>query len=64
MTTKKPVRVLMRMQSSSSQKQYEIRKGYDGVVYCTCPGWKFSKARPKTCKHLKRVWELMPEVGN
>jgi hypothetical protein len=32
---------------------YEIRLGDNGQVYCTCPGWKFSKLR--TCKHLKSL---------
>lgn len=45
---------------------YEVREGKDGVVYCTCPAWRFSgkvrgsegfgggKAR-KDCKHLQRL---------
>ena len=31
---------------------YEVRLGKDGVVYCTCPAWKFSRGA-KTCKHLR-----------
>lgn len=35
-------------------KSYEIRKGADGHIYCTCPSWKFKRqsAGDRTCKHL------------
>ena len=35
--------------SSSSNKVYQVIRGHDGVIYCTCPGWKFSR----NCKHLQ-----------
>jgi hypothetical protein len=31
--------------------EYEIRQGKDGVVYCTCPAWRFGHGEP--CKHMK-----------
>jgi hypothetical protein len=47
------VTVLAHVKShTESGKQYEIRAGKDGVTYCTCMAWRFSKVRPKTCKHL------------
>ena len=36
--------------ASNPDKEYTIRLGKDGVVYCDCPGWKFSK--PHRCGHL------------
>jgi len=37
---------------SSSSIEYELMKGDDGVVYCTCPAWKFSKGA-KSCSHTR-----------
>ena len=34
---------------------YQIRQGRDDRIYCTCPSWKFSKGKNKTCKHMKAV---------
>ena len=39
---------------SSPGTFYEIRKGSDGLAYCTCPAWRFCKRVPHTCKHLTR----------
>ena len=44
--------MLATVKSSNGNGTYEIRLGADGVTYCTCPAWRFSKERPRTCKHL------------
>ena len=53
--------VLATMISGKSGNTYEIRRGRDGVEYCTCPAWKFSRG-VKTCKHLRahRAAGMMP----
>lgn len=45
------MKVLATYPSSSSCMAYEVRQGDDGVVYCTCPGWRFHSRR--WCKHLE-----------
>jgi len=45
--------VLDTYHSSSSSSIYEVRRGGDGVLYCTCRGWVASKSIPRACKHCK-----------
>jgi len=38
---------------------YIVRGKRDGVVYCTCPGWRMSspdQVGGKSCRHLK-TWK-------
>lgn len=53
--------ILAKIPSDSNPgKVYEIRKGSDGRVYCTCPAWAFSakKTGVHDCKHLRRMREV------
>lgn len=57
-TLKSTAELLAEMVSNSTGKTYQILKSSrDGKVYCDCPGWKFSKQSPKSCKHLVRYYE-------
>jgi len=45
--------LLKEYRSQSSSRVYEILEpDSGGDPYCTCPGWKFSKDSPRSCKHL------------
>lgn len=33
---------------------YDVKRHADGVLSCSCPGWKFS-GQPKACRHTRRV---------
>lgn len=57
--------VLSRYASKSNpSKSHEVRRGADGVVYCTCPSWRFQKNSPsnRTCKHIE-MWKSSTMVG-
>ena len=44
--------------SSNPGKFYAIMEGADGVIYCTCTGWKMRK----TCKHLDAYHRNTPTL--
>ena len=49
--------VLGRIKSDSDpEKEYEIRLGADGNIYCSCPAWKYQKkpVKDRMCKHLEK----------
>ena len=41
--------------------RYTIKQGADGVVYCSCPAWKFQKApvEKRSCKHIRKVMKAL-----
>ena len=44
-----------RFPSSSSDKEYTVKRDEDGNLSCDCPAWVFKKQRARSCKHLKLV---------
>ena len=48
--------VIGQVSSKSGGKAHNITLGKDGVVYCDCKGWIYSKQTPKTCDHLRRFF--------
>lgn len=41
--------------SRKGSDPYEVTLRGDGSWHCTCQAWKWSKARPKTCKHIDKT---------
>lgn len=55
---------ITKIESESTEgKHYEIKLGDDGIVYCTCPSWKYQEASPedRTCKHLRKFADQIKE---
>ena len=47
--------VVGRFPSSSSDKEYTVKRDEEGNLSCDCPAWVFKKQGSRTCKHLKLV---------
>jgi hypothetical protein len=58
MKSQGPLAALAEYESDSTPgKMYQVMMGEDGVVYCTCPAWRFQKGRSpseRVCKHIRR----------
>ena len=56
-TTAPTTQVLEEILSSDGANVWQIRRGKNGHVYCTCPSWKYQRVTPidRVCKHT-RAW--------
>lgn len=45
------------VKSSSGEGSYTVARGADGVVYCSCPAWRFQRLAPaaRSCKHIRAL---------
>lgn len=55
--TSKPMLLASVPSDSDPSRTYDVRKGRDGNVYCTCPAWRFQRkpVAERTCKHIDRL---------
>jgi len=54
-TKSEPTVLAVAPSKTDPSKSYEIRRGKDGTIYCTCPAWRYQrlkKGEKRTCKHL------------
>lgn len=52
---------------TNPNKVYQVRRGADGVFYCTCPNWRFQKKSPiarKPCKHMRKAGRMVASGGS
>ena len=45
---------------SNPNREYQVIRGDDGVVYCTCWQWK----KNRTCRHLEHYSRTMEDEEN
>lgn len=48
-------------EGTDGNRYHVIRLGADGVLYCDCPSWRFSKGPAKTCKHVRALLSTVHE---
>ena len=50
----------MQIQGSGA-RSYTVKQGRDGVVYCSCPAWRFQQraAGARTCKHIAKAQAIL-----
>lgn len=51
-------------EGTDGNRYHVVRIGADGVLYCDCPSWRFSKSSPKTCKHIRSLVETVKACVN
>jgi predicted nucleic acid-binding Zn finger protein len=62
MSSRGQFEILETYDSMSSNAVYEVRRGGDGVMYCTCPAWRMKQGRA-SCKHLDEYLVMHSQVA-
>lgn len=56
-------RVVRQWPGSKPGTTYDLLEGADGIIYCSCPAWRFSREKPKSCKHMVEWAETITRNG-